>query len=256
MPTKKTTSKGRKPAKHPSKSKATEPRPSIGYREEGWDEAIKAVRQEQYRWGREEHYLCCKLFPWYGADVLKACPAESPTMPWEDNSEEMRQVRLHAMDEWQKLTGLPPLSPCEPHRWYAAAAAAGYVLPDVEAMPLDRLVEIVLTWALAKRANRQRAAMANGNEPPAAVYLGDGLLQIGAEPLRLHGQEELVIEALVDLHAASKKDLEDESGVADAVTVLRRIRKTHPILEAHIILPGKKNAGGYRTTISRPIPKV
>ena len=88
-------------------------------------------------------------------------------------------------------------------------------------------------------------AVANSQESPAVIYLGGGLLQIGTMPLRLQGQEELVIEALVDLRAASKKELETKSGVADAVTVLRRIRDTHPCLKDRIILPGKKNAGGY-----------
>ena len=82
------------------------------------------------------------------------------------------------------------------------------------------------------------------------VYLGKGQLRIGKETLAFHGQDELVLDAIVKLRAATKRQLEDESGVDDAVRVLRRLRKKHPALEQAIILPGKPASGGYRTTIS------
>jgi len=162
---KKTTSRRKKAAK-----KATELPRSIAYGDEGWDAAIEAVRQEQYRWGHAEHYLYCKLFPWYGPAVLKACPAESPTMPWSDKSEAMRQVRLRAMREWTALTGLPPLSSCEPDRWYAAAVAAGMEglpTPDVRTLPPEKLAEIILPWVQAIRAKRQQTELGALSKPMA-----------------------------------------------------------------------------------------
>jgi hypothetical protein len=149
MPTKKTTSKGIKPTK-PRKSKPDR----ISYGEPGYEEAAAAARREMHRWARAAHYLYCELFPWYGPDVLQACPGESPIMPWVDNSEPMRQVRLDAMRKWHDLTGLKPLDACNPGRWHTAAVAAGYALPDVQKMPLDQLAEIILTWAQAEQAKQ------------------------------------------------------------------------------------------------------
>ncbi len=89
-------------------------------------------------------------------------------------------------------------------------------------------------------------------EPREAVYLGQGRVRIGNGTISLAGQEHAVIEALVDLKAASKSDLETKSGYADAVKVLRRIRDKYPVLKPYIIMAGKRNSGGYQTTIRRP----
>lgn len=87
-------------------------------------------------------------------------------------------------------------------------------------------------------------------KPTEVVYLGGGRLRIGTVTVALEGQEELVLEALVDLQAATKMQLERESGVSDAVRILKGIVKKHS-LEGYVTSPGRRGAGGYQTTIQR-----
>jgi hypothetical protein len=113
------------------------------------------------------------------------------------------------------------------------------------------LSEAIIQLDKAVPAGKESPASPPG--PPEAVYLGQGRIRIGDDTLCLAGQEATVIEALVDCGAASKADLETKSGYADAVKVLRRIReKKYPILAPYITMAGKRNSGGYRTTIRRP----
>lgn len=92
-----------------------------------------------------------------------------------------------------------------------------------------------------------------GEEPPAVpdepTYLGGGQLRIGAETIAVTGQKRFVLEALIRLRSATKDKLAAESGVPDAPRILRRLRAMHPALERAITMPGRRDAGGYRTTI-------
>jgi hypothetical protein len=92
--------------------------------------------------------------------------------------------------------------------------------------------------------------------PDPVVYLGNDLYERPStgEKIRLTGVEAQVMESLVDLGAAEKARLRQYSGLDDesaAVNALRTIRKKFPILRPHVILPGGRNKGGYRTTVTR-----
>ncbi len=104
--------------------------------------------------------------------------------------------------------------------------------------PVEKLVEWLNDAAKPKAALRS------------VVYHGDGLFVVGNEPLRLEGQEQLVMEALVELRAGSKDQLVAKSGVSDAVDVLKRVKKKYPGLADAIVLPGKPNRGGYRLILA------
>ena len=82
-----------------------------------------------------------------------------------------------------------------------------------------------------------------------ALYLGGGKYKIGDEVIVLEGSQADVLEALVKARAATKSDLINCSGVANAHTVLSGIQKNHPLLARLITLPGRKAKGGYRTRI-------
>jgi hypothetical protein len=83
------------------------------------------------------------------------------------------------------------------------------------------------------------------------LYLGHGRLKIGDETKCFTGQELLVLEAIVELQAATKRQLEARSGVGEAVRVLKRMVDKHPELQDYIIARPGRNKGGYRTTIQR-----
>jgi hypothetical protein len=93
---------------------------------------------------------------------------------------------------------------------------------------------------------RKSAPLQDGG---AAVYLGDGKLRIGTELMRFEGQKHFVLEALVTLGAATKKQLEDESGCGDAVKILKRLVEDERLAPHINANPGVKGAGGYSTTI-------
>ena len=85
-------------------------------------------------------------------------------------------------------------------------------------------------------------------KPDPPKYLGNGRLRIGDETYLLEANHEEMLEVLLDGHgAASKGQLEkvDEK----VARVLQGLRQLHPAIEAHIVLPGRKGKGGYRTTI-------
>ena len=84
-------------------------------------------------------------------------------------------------------------------------------------------------------------------DPVPPQYLGDGRVRIGGETVCLEGNEADIVETLVILGAANIDELRK---VADNVPrVLNRIREKYPLLAPHIISPGAKGRGGYRTTI-------
>ena len=82
-----------------------------------------------------------------------------------------------------------------------------------------------------------------------AVYLGKGRLRIGTDTMVFEGQQEMVLEALVELQAATKTQLEIKSGVSDAVRILKRLVAKHSSLKAYVTIPGTRGAGGYQTSI-------
>ncbi len=85
--------------------------------------------------------------------------------------------------------------------------------------------------------------------PP--LFKGKGLYIRGDDAVRLDGAEAIVMETLVKLRAATKPQLEQNSGVDDAVRILRAIKNKYRWLAPYIILPGTKGRGGYRTTVQQ-----
>ena len=117
---------------------------------------------------------------------------------------------------------------------------------------LDKVVEVE---ARAKADQGVKSDDPDVRKPqPAeeAVYLGQGRVRVGSETISLTGQARAVIEALIDLGAADKPHLERKSACTDAVRILRKVRRKHPTLVPFIIMAGRPNSGGYRTTIRRP----
>jgi hypothetical protein len=60
-------------------------------------------------------------------------------------------IHLRQNRVWTELTGLPPLGTLED--WRAAATAAGLLPADFDREDFRRISNLVLAWALAKRAN-------------------------------------------------------------------------------------------------------
>ncbi len=89
------------------------------------------------------------------------------------------------------------------------------------------------------------------DETTSVVFLGDGIYQKGSENIKLDGNEANVVQALLELGAATKDELTKQSGVSDASRVLRGVHRKHAMLRDSITLPGRKGRGGYRTTIVR-----
>ena len=81
------------------------------------------------------------------------------------------------------------------------------------------------------------------------VYLGEARYRVGGDVIQLEYAENKVLSRLVELGAAKKSDLEKANG--NAVTILRQIKrkKAYSELAPHIIFPGGKGKGGYKTTI-------
>ena len=74
---------------------------------------------------------------------------------------EVRAIHDRQNDEWQVLTNLPPLGSIED--WRAAAAAAGIPPAEFDQANMERVADLVLAWALAKRA------MVPSNPQPPAI---------------------------------------------------------------------------------------
>jgi len=111
--------------------------------------------------------------------------------------------------------------------------------------------EKLAEWLCKATAETAPEVEAESVDPtkPKAVWLGGGRVRVGDETLALEFQEASVLEALVELGAATRPDLERRSGVEDAVGVLKKLTKKFPVLALHIHLPGGRGKGGYRTTI-------
>ena len=82
-----------------------------------------------------------------------------------------------------------------------------------------------------------------------AVYLGNGLIEVGHEQLRLTDSQNDVIQALVELGAAGLTELGSKSGRESPQKTLKAVIARYPALAPHIKLPGGKSKGGYSTTI-------
>lgn len=85
------------------------------------------------------------------------------------------------------------------------------------------------------------------------VYLGQGRMRVGDAMYSFEGQEHYVLDALINVGAATTSELRKQSGVPDAVKVLKGLCKKYDFLKHAISLPGRRNNGGYRTTIRRMI---
>ncbi len=86
---------------------------------------------------------------------------------------------------------------------------------------------------------------------PCAIRVGGSRYKLGDEVVVISKTEDKVLGALVSLGAASKQELIAKSKVKDAPRCLKRIVANYPLLAPYIFRPGKKNQGGYRTTIKQ-----
>lgn len=83
------------------------------------------------------------------------------------------------------------------------------------------------------------------------VYLGGRRIRCNKKTIALGDAQADVVEALVELEAATEEQLARCSGRSFPGRILRSILKQHPALAAEITLPGKRGRGGYATTIVR-----
>jgi hypothetical protein len=96
---------------------------------------------------------------------------------------------------------------------------------------------------------RLRGELGADNLP--AYRVGNKRYQVGDQaPIMLGEAEDHVLRSLIDLGgAATKSQLYGQTGKDDCPRILKKIREKHAALAPHIILPGGKGQGGYRTTI-------
>lgn len=126
------------------------------------------------------------------------------------------------------------MTPAEGNLQIAAAILGSE--PDAEA------VQIAIGLA------RAAVAFADGS-PGGATWLGDGRVRIGGAVIELSGRDASIVQAMVELRAATTRELIVRSGYEDAVRYLRRVVEKHPELAPHIQFPGRERLRGYRTTI-------
>lgn len=124
----------------------------------------ESTHRQQYALAWRGHWLYRELFDWYGDAYLRA---KSPRPPWEPPAFEpaMRGIVARADREWAELTGLPALDACDPNTWWAAAISAGrqgQPVANVRRLSVRALAEIILPWAMAKKA--EAGAMAKKAE--------------------------------------------------------------------------------------------
>jgi len=86
-----------------------------------------------------------------------------------------------------------------------------------------------------------------------AVYHGKGLYQVDPESILLTGYQADVLHALVELRAASLEQLRTQSGCDNPSATLKSIRERHSLLAPFIRMAGRKNSGGYSTTIRNAV---
>ena len=80
-------------------------------------------------------------------------------------------------------------------------------------------------------------------------FIGKGRYRIGADTIALTGRQADVLQALVELRAATLSDLQTRSGVGNPSIALSQICNRYPALARFIKLAGGKGKGGYSTTI-------
>jgi hypothetical protein len=100
-----------------------------------------------------------------------------------------------------------------------------------------------------ERVENAAAAEQSSAASEDAVWLGNRTIRIGDEIFSLEVQFAEVLEALVELGAATKPQLQKKSGKDDPDRLLRRLVKRFPRLQSYITFPGRRGKGGYRTTI-------
>lgn len=146
-------------------------------------------------------------------------------------------------EAWQEAFGEPwPQDVADWKRWAGFLELDANWIVAGEWSPCD-ILEIVEGRLLQRKEKREQAEA--GPE-----YLGNGRLRIANETISLEGNQEAVLEALLNRGgAATISELRSDTLVDDVPRVLKRIR-THPGLEEYIVLPGGRGKGGYRTTIS------
>lgn len=132
---------------------------------------------------------------------------------------------------------------------------AGHLCPEAEDA-LGSLPEGHV--GLGKRLLRKfQAALASlrGVKPASKVAeaLGERRYRVGNTLVTLTNRQDSVLAALAKQGTADLATLRENSGYRDAPKVLREIVKAHPALKKHIVFPGKKGKGGYRTDI---VPSV
>jgi hypothetical protein len=81
------------------------------------------------------------------------------------------------------------------------------------------------------------------------MWIGNNRIAVGDKTIVLEFTEGTVLQALIELGAATKPELEKRSRVDDAVAVLKRVKKKYPELSPCISTPGSRGRGGYSTTI-------
>lgn len=137
---------------------------------------------------------------------------------------------------------------------HAAVAVGGYYIDsrfDAHAMPQE-VTDNAKKLAGKFDKRHTRAVILSKTKqrqlrPPS--YYGDGLFKLGSESIRLAGQEQSVLEALVTLRACDLKDLKNESRVPGCAPVLKKVARKYQMLRDHITATPGHDAGGYRTTI-------
>ena len=110
--------------------------------------------EQEYKLAWKKHWICRKLFDWYGDACLKA-KVPHPLRKPPSFEPAMRKIVARADKEWTQLTDLPRLDACDPDTWWTAAIAAamqGQPVPNVRLLSARALTEIILPWALARRA--------------------------------------------------------------------------------------------------------
>lgn len=86
--------------------------------------------------------------------------------------------------------------------------------------------------------------------PETVTLLPSGKLTIGDETITLTDRQRNVLQALVEKRSAQKSELISASGHDEAPKILRGLVNSYPVLARFITTPGRKGAGGYRTTIA------
>lgn len=168
-------------------------------------------------------------------DELRPCPLPvAEANLWPKGLEILRQMESDILN--------PPMEIMREYRdqiYYAVAARPAFSVTRLEELIANEGRRGDETWRKRK------------SESSIPQYLGDGCLIFHGERIRFDNQEELVLQALVELGAATKHQLNTRSGVQDSVTILKRILRKWPLLQSEgwIVCPGGKGKGGYRTSI-------